>query len=126
MVLELEDDAAYINWGHNWRIPSRSQLSELISANNTVTELTTLNGVNGLKITSISNGNYIFLPSAGKHDNDSSSSEGTSGCYFSINLYSGYPGFAYYLDFNTYDGVNVDTNSRCLGYSIRPVRASNQ
>ena len=58
--LELEDDAAYVNWGPGWRIPSREQLTELDKNTNKVE--TTQNGVRGLLISSRSNENAIFMP----------------------------------------------------------------
>ena len=32
-VLELEDDAAYVNWGGNWRMPTKAELDELTNTN---------------------------------------------------------------------------------------------
>ena len=64
-VLELEDDAAFVNWGEEWRMPSDDQLQELVNVDFTTSEWTTENGVKGLKITSLKNGNSIFLPAGG-------------------------------------------------------------
>ncbi len=36
--LELADDAAYVNWGPAWRMPSIEQFQELINSSNTTTE----------------------------------------------------------------------------------------
>ncbi len=66
--LELQDDAAYMNWGADWRTPTQEQLEELINPANTTTECVTVNGIEGRKITSIRpgyEGNSIFLPFAG-------------------------------------------------------------
>ena len=62
-ILELSDDAAYVNWGENWRIPTSVEMLELID--NCNYEWTIQNGINGLKMTSKKNGNFIFLPAAG-------------------------------------------------------------
>jgi hypothetical protein len=63
--LEPSDDAATVNWGSGWQMPSLEQCTELINSNYTTTTRTTLNGKNGRKITSKSNGNRIFLPATG-------------------------------------------------------------
>ena len=65
--LDLEDDAAYMNWGSKWRIPNKEQWKELIHPQFTICTWTTLNGVNGCKITSVKNGKSIFLPAAGNY-----------------------------------------------------------
>ena len=76
-----ENDAAAVNWGVDWRMPSLAQIEELINENYTTAELTTLNGVNGCKITSKSNGNSIFLPAAGNGN-----SSGNFGWYWSSSI----------------------------------------
>lgn len=58
-VLEPEDDAATVNWGSEWRMPSEVQCWELYS--NTTKEITTLNDVKVVKVTG-KNGNSILLP----------------------------------------------------------------
>lgn len=60
--LDVEDDAAYVNWGCEWRIPTNDQLIEL--KNICLWKKVTLNGTNGYKVIG-PNGNYIFLPAAG-------------------------------------------------------------
>ena len=61
--LDLEDDAAHVNWGGDWRMPTREEFRELFEKCKW-TE-TTVNGVHGYKITSKVPGyksNSIFLP----------------------------------------------------------------
>ena len=119
--LELEDDAAYVNWGPAWRMPSEEQFSELINSSYTTTEWTTQNGVNGQKITSKTNGNSIFLPAAGFR---SSSSHDGSSDYWSRTLSSDYPIYARGLVFNS-NSISTDYKcSRYGGLSVRPVRLS--
>lgn len=62
-TLELADDAAYMNWGRSWRMPTIEDINELY--NNTTYEAIKLNDVKGYKFTSKINGNSIFLPNAG-------------------------------------------------------------
>ena len=66
-VLDPEDDAAYVNWGASWRMPTTEQQQELVE-NCTWTE-TTLNGVKGRLVTG-PNGNTIFMPLAGRYVED--------------------------------------------------------
>ena len=55
-------DAARSNWGGEWRMPSRNELSELTA--NCSRKDTTINGTQGLILRG-SNGNYIFVPRSG-------------------------------------------------------------
>lgn len=61
-ILPPNDDAAYINWGAGWRMPTKEDFMELVD--NCVWAKTELNCHKGYKITG-KNGNYIFLPHAG-------------------------------------------------------------
>ena len=61
--LEKDDDAAYVNWGGKWRMPTKAEFVELFE-NCDWTE-TTVNGIGGFLITSRVPGytsNSIFLP----------------------------------------------------------------
>lgn len=124
--LDLEDDAAYVNWGPAWRMPSREQCEELINSDYTTTEWTTQNGVNGRKITSLTNGNSIFLPAAGWDESNRLSYTGISGTYWSRTLDSGCPTNAFLLFlFSDYEFVGYEegTDHRQSGLSVRPVRS---
>jgi uncharacterized repeat protein (TIGR02543 family) len=60
--LELINDAARYNWGGKWRIPSDTEINELIDECEWT--WTTLNGIVGYEVKG-PNGNTIFLPAAG-------------------------------------------------------------
>ena len=49
-TLELEDDAAHVNMGGSWHMPTKEQIQELID--NTKSTWTTKDGVNGRLFTS--------------------------------------------------------------------------
>lgn len=66
--LDLDNDAAYQNWGSHWRMPSKEQCEELINSNYTTVTWTTVSGVNGRLITSRSNTNSIFIPALSNCD----------------------------------------------------------
>ena len=118
--LDLEDDAAYVNWGSEWRMPSLEQIQELINNSYTTKTWTTLNGVYGCKITSNSNGNYIFLPAAGYRSDSSPGLAGSSGGYWARTLDTSNPGSARGLAFNSED-IGTGRGGRCYGRSVRPV-----
>ncbi len=121
--LDLEDDAAYVNWGSAWRMPTIAQFEELINSSYTTTEWTTQNGVYGRLITSNTNSNSIFLPATGWRYNSSLNDAGSYGSYWSRTLYTSSPDVARYLIFGSY-GINMSYYDRCGGRSVRPVRLS--
>lgn len=118
-TLDPEDDAAYMNWGSSWRMPTWVEIDEL--RDNTTSEWTTLNGVKGMKITSKTNGNSIFLPAAGYRNGTYVRYLGEEGLYWSSSLDSDYPQGADDMDFNS-SGVSMLNNYRRVGYSVRAVQ----
>ncbi len=123
-MLDLEDDAAYVNLGPAWRMPSKQQFQELINSSYTTTAWTTLNGVYGRKITSKKNGNSIFLPAAGRRYDTSLSDVGSSGRYWSRNLYESDPRNAWSMIIYIKSCIMDTLATRSYGYSVRPVRSS--
>ncbi|MBR1789529.1 MAG: hypothetical protein IJ762_10155 [Bacteroidaceae bacterium] len=117
--LELSDDAAYVNWGSNWRIPNEAQFKELINESNTTITWATHNDVKGWEITSKSNENSIFLPAVGCRSEGTLYDEGSYGDYWSR---TGGNSEARSLDFDS--PIKTRSFSRCNGQTIRPVRAS--
>jgi uncharacterized protein (TIGR02145 family) len=61
-VLTLEDDAANANLGDLWRMPTITEMRELMNTENCSWNWTTLNGVKGFDVVSKITGNSIFLP----------------------------------------------------------------
>ena len=118
-TLPLSADAARANWGGKWRMPTIDEFEEL--RNNCTWKWTTQNGVNGYKVTSNSNGNYIFLPAAGYRDLGSLYGAGDYGYYWSSSAYgSNYSTTALYLYFySTWKDRKNDY--KAAGRSVRPV-----
>ena len=116
-VLDLEDDAAYVNMGSEWRMPTHDELKELY--NNCSWSWTTQNGVSGYKVTG-PNSNNIFLPAAGYRDNSNLIYAGSYGYYWSSSLVESYPYDAYAL--YSYSGFYYWYGcDRCCGQSVRAV-----
>ena len=119
-TLELTDDAARVNWGGKWRMPTKAEQDELSDTNNCTWECTTQNGVKGYKVTSKKNGNSIFLPAAGYCDDDYLYYAGSDGVYWSSSLCTGGSNCAYVVDF--YSGyVGWYGSYRYHGRSVRAV-----
>lgn len=124
-VLDSEDDAATANWGSNWKIPTNTQISELISTNNTnyiVSSLTEQNGVKGILFTSKVNGNTLFLPAMGFASSGQINYINSHGYCWSCKIYTSNKSYA--IHFGGGD-CQLSTFSRYSGYPICPVRANN-
>lgn len=122
--LDLEDDAAYVNWGPEWRMPSIEQFEELINSSYTTTTWTKQNGVYGRKITSKKNGNSIFLPAAGCRGSSSLYDDGSGGYCWSRTLNSVCPYDACTLILDSSFFRTSSFYNRYGGQSVRPVRSS--
>lgn len=119
--LDLEDDAAYVNWGAKWRMPSLDQQTELRTQ--CIWTWTTQNGVYGSLVTG-SNGKSLFLPAAGCRIDGTLRNAGSLGHYWSQSrstLSASNPVAAYSLNFRS-DSVCRGTSSRPYGLSVRAVR----
>ena len=123
-ILELEDDAAYVNMGHNWRTPSQEQCEELI--NNTYvtkTYVTNYNdsGKNGVLVTSNINGNTLFFPHTGYLINGVFSTSCTY--YMTTMVYWGSSEpYSLFIDGNLYV---EQSGIRYEGYQVRAVFKNN-
>ena len=118
MVLDLEDDAAYVNMGPSWRMPTNSQQTELIQK--CTWQWTTMNGVNGRLVTG-PNGNSIFLPAAGERFYNSLLDAGSMSEYWSCELGLGSSICAYGIGFES-DSLYWISGARAFGRSVRAVR----
>lgn len=116
-TLDPEDDAAHVNWGDSWRMPTDAEWTELHEQCDWT--WTTQNGINGHRVTSKTNSNSIFLPDAGYRTGALLDCVGYFGYYWSSSLYENDPDYAWYLKFNS--GVDGDYNGRLSGQSVRPV-----
>ncbi len=117
-VLDLEDDAAYVNMGAEWRMPTYDEQKEL--SNNCTWTWTTQNGTNGYKVTG-PNGNSIFLPAAGYCYDSDLDDAGSCGYYWSASLYESFPNHACYLFFDSSNHYTNYYGGRLFGLTVRAV-----
>lgn len=117
-VLLSTTDAATVELGKNWRIPTKEEAEELIKKCNW--EWVLNNGVKGYKVTG-PNGKFIFLPAKGYffgsqlYDTDETGNYWTSTGYDNGN-------FSYAMDFSS-RRPKVNSSGRSGGRCIRPVYA---
>lgn len=116
-VLDLEDDAAYVNMVTGWRMPTYYELLELKSKCSWT--WTSQKGTKGYKVTGPS-GKSIFLPAAGYRYGGSLLGAGSNGFYWSASLFESYPHCAWYLYFNSRRHGAGNLN-RYVGRTVRAV-----
>ena len=118
-TLDLEDDAAHTNMGGSWHIPTPEQCQELID--NTTSEWTTQDGVNGRLFTSKKDpSKSIFIPAAGVAWDGSVNSRGSYGYVWSSMLSSSNVDVGQHLYFGS-DNAYLYDISRYYGFSVRGV-----
>lgn len=110
-------DVARLLWGGKWRMPTRSEVSELTSRCTWTAD--EVEGVAGYRVTG-PNGNSIFLPSAGYKTGTTRMEQGSGGYYWTGSLDRQTPSAAYNLNFRGYD--DEWSACRAYGFSVRPVR----
>ena len=117
-TLAPEDDAAHVNWGGGWRMPTKAEQDEL--RRKCTWTWATQNGVKGYKVVG-PNGNSLFLPAAGYRGEGYLDGAGSNGDYWSSSLDTSDSNYAYGLDF---DSDRVDwsySHRRYYGLSVRAV-----
>lgn len=127
-VLDLEDDAAHVNWGGSWRMPSSEEWLELREY--CTIEFITINEMKGIRFTSKIEGytdRSIFLPAAGYMNKDSHfGDDGTTnsvnlyGCYWLNEVLDACDGYGGYFDVEQNEIIGGLMNYR-MGFTIRPV-----
>lgn len=111
-------DVARKKWGGSWRMPTKTEIEELIDNCNWT--WTAQVGKKGHKVTG-PNGNSIFLPAAGYRDESSLYNDGDYGYYWSSTSSVNYGFCPYHLYlYGGCDAVNWD--SYCYhGLTVRPI-----
>ena len=117
--LTLEQDAAHVNLGGNWRMPASSEYRELLKNCDAVwTADYNGTGVAGRVFTSKVNGNSVFFPAAGWCRNSSMKDLGSSASYWLSTRTSS--SWSYRFEFDKESQDLYDT-VRYFGQSVRGV-----
>ena len=112
-----EYDAATVNWGNNWRMPTKLELMELHEKSTLVK--TSYNGIEGIRVIG-PNGNSIFLPAAGWREEYGLEGKGKQCWYWTSSAEdSGVDEYAYLLE-----GLGVYKRNRYFGLTIRAVKTN--
>lgn len=117
-ILEKSDDAAYVIWGADWRMPSVEEWEELISE--CEWEWDEVDGQYGYMVYG-TNGNSIFLPAAGTSDEGNVVELGVVGYYWANSLFSGDSNHANFLHYRNGKKTLEYKGPRYKGMSVRPV-----
>ena len=118
-TLDLEDDAAHVNMGGDWHMPTPDQNEELID--NTTSTWTTQDGVNGSLFTSKKDtSKSIFIPAAGYAWDGSVVDRGYGGYVWSSVLSSSDVDNGQYLLFSS-GSAYLGSSCRSYGFSVRGV-----
>ena len=115
-TLELSDDAAYVNMGSDWRMPTKSECEELI--NNTTIEVIDSDEIKGVKFIG-KNNNSIFIPlnKESIYDEDNVQLYIKNYCWTS-SLFEYTAGLAYYM----LSDPRVTNIPRSFGQNVRGVK----
>lgn len=119
--LDLEDDAASVNWGGSWRMPTIEECKELI--NNCSAEWVCQDDVYGCKLTSTKNGNSIFLPASGVRASGGALIWESNCLFWSSSLKTTLGGYGFQCSLSNGNSayIVVSDYSRNTGMNIRPV-----
>lgn len=115
--LSLEQDAARVNLGTPWRMPTDAELKELYD--NCTVVWTTMDGVNGRLFTSNLNGKKVFFPAAGYYSGTRLDGNKLNGYYWSSTYISDTN--AQVMAFNNSSVSPQLSNERRYGFSVRAV-----
>ena len=123
-ILDLSDDAAHINMGGIWRMPTNDELQELID--NTSHDVVTVNGIQGMLFTSTKpgyEGKQLFIPfMQGSWWNGNWEDWGrSSACVWSSQVLPSYVNLVYRLDCDSSGITTINDDSRSCTFSVRGV-----
>lgn len=116
-ILEASDDAATVNLGSDWRIPTVEEMREL--RNNCVMLWTVQKGTKGFLFTG-PNGSSIFMPAGGYYFDSDHEDIGVGGYYWTSTLGPGMSGYSWLFHFYS-DGYEMNNYGRGQGRSVRAV-----
>ena len=122
-VLSIEDDAAHVNWGGAWRMPTIEELAILCSSKTLWTDDYHGSGVAGVICTDKTDSSKeLFLPAIGCCRNGHTDFIGYAGCYLSKTLNMSFPSYCHDVTFSDMTKTLIQNeHERCRGQAIRGV-----
>ena len=118
-TLDLVDDAAHVNMGGKWKMPTQTQYTEMF--NNTTRKVETINGVKGMLFTSNINNKILFVPFAGYWYNGIFISAGSDAVMWSSQVLPSFVYYAYRLLCDSSGYARISSDSRSCAFSVRGV-----
>ena len=118
-VLDLDDDAAHVNMGGKWRMPTKNECTELLD--NTTHDVVTINGVKCMMFISKITNKRLFVPFAGYWYNRSFAGAGSYASVWSSQVHSSDVDNAYTLDCYSSGNAYVSHSYRSYAFSVRGV-----
>ena len=122
-ILDLADDAAHVNMGGKWKMPTQMQYSEMF--NNTthtvIKDLKNKQKVIGMLFTSKINNKRLFVPFAGYWYNGSFAAAGSLAFVWSSQVHPSIVDFAYVLNCNSGGNAYISYEGRSYAFSVRGV-----
>ena len=126
--LQAEDDAAQVNWGGDWRTPTKEDWEELFSHYFPIpVSSSDGNAAEGILLirSYLDMSKSLFLPANGVKNDMGHEGLGTNGYYWSSTLNTNTPGQAYQFTYSNNSGsilARPESRSRYLGSAVRPVK----
>lgn len=131
-TLELVNDAARLNWGGSWRMPTEAEINELIATYNTEDntnwkwewESDNETSRYGYLVTykGVTPNTHIFIPAAGHRFGSELQYQKNCGQYWTSSLFLEDPTHALYLYIAPSSALMHHGNLRYMGCTIRPVQ----
>ena len=122
-ILDLADDAAHVNMGGKWMMPTQTQYSEMF--NNTtrtvIKDLKNKQKVIGVLFTSKINNKRLFVPFAGYWYNGSFAATGSNAFVWSSQVHPSDVNDAYKLSCYSSGNAYIYSYSRSFAFSVRGV-----
>ena len=119
-TLEAEDDAATVNLGSRWRIPTKDEIDSLEEICETIEA--NMNGKNGYILKSVATDKTVFIPMSGEMGESGLALEDEMSFFWTSTLYTSFYGTSSYtaLMINV-DGLSSNNIQRYYGYPVRAV-----
>lgn len=128
-TLDVEDDAASVNWSKRWRTPTKAQWEELLTvypwsstSGSKRCNWGTVQGVDGLVFYNATNDIVFFLP-AGDHGEGAGLGNSKAGFYMESEIDGESIYSSLFIFFNKTSQASLGAYPRCFGYNVRPVLA---